>query len=160
LSQGALLHDVGKIAVPDAVLGKPGDLTAGEYQVIKGHPSQGAMMLGSAFRGTTELAVIRHHHEWYDGNGYPDALAGDAIPLDARIAAVADVYDALRSDRSYRPAWTAEKAQALMREESGTHFDPACVEALFEVVDRFEAEFCWEVEQGLAAADTSTLARD
>src|SRR5690606_1798821 len=146
--------------VPDAVLHKNGALSSSEYDVIKEHPARGAEMLRHHFDQKAEAHVIRHHHERWDGAGYPDGLAGEAIPLEARIAAVADVYDALRSNRAYRPAWTAEKAQALMREESGTHFDPACVEALFEVIDRFEAEFCWEVEQGLAAADTSTLARD
>jgi HD-GYP domain-containing protein (c-di-GMP phosphodiesterase class II) len=153
LSQGALLHDVGKIAVPDAVLSKPGSLTAAEYGIIKYHPAQGAIMLGSAFRGRTELAVIRHHHEWYDGSGYPDGLAGDGIPLEARIAAVADVYDALRSRRSYRAAWPVDRAQALIRAESGTHFDPDCVDAFFEVVDRFETDFSWAVEQGEPADD-------
>ncbi|MDA0364705.1 MAG: HD-GYP domain-containing protein [Chloroflexi bacterium] len=147
LSHGALLHDVGKIAVPDAILCKPTALTNDEYGVIRHHPAQGEAMLAAAFRGRIELAVIRHHHEWFDGTGYPDRLAGQDIPLEARIAAVADVYDALRSNRSYRPAWLTETAREYIASESGTHFDPRCVDALMQVADRFEREHSWEAER-------------
>jgi len=145
LAQGALLHDVGKIGVPDDVLCKPGSLTEAEFAEIKKHPALGAHMLASAFSGSIERAVIRHHHEWYDGTGYPDGLRGDQIPFEARIAAVADVYDALRSNRAYRGAWNREQTRALILQESGTHFDPTCVETLMRVADRWEAEFGDEI---------------
>ncbi|MEX2228138.1 MAG: HD-GYP domain-containing protein [Dehalococcoidia bacterium] len=152
LSHGALLHDVGKIAVPDAILCKPTALTEDEFGIIRHHPAQGEAMLAAAFRGRVERAVIRHHHEWFDGTGYPDRLAGDDIPLEARIAAVADVYDALRSDRSYRPAWQLETARDFIASESGTHFDPRCVDALRRVADRFEQDYSWEAERRGALA--------
>ena len=136
--QGALLHDVGKIAVPDDVLHKPGRLDDEQYATIKKHPGRGESMLAAAFSGGVELAVIRHHHERVDGEGYPDGLAGDAIPLEARIAAVADVYDALRSARSYRPAWAKEKAQQHIVDNVRTHFDPDCVDAFIKVVEQWE----------------------
>ncbi len=139
--QGALLHDVGKIGVPDRVLHKTGRLSDDEFDFIKGHPTRGETMLKAAFDGPTELAVIRHHHERVDGTGYPDGLSGDDIPLEARIAAVADVYDALRSARSYRPAWTPDEAQHHIRENTRTHFDPNCVKAFFAVVDQWEQRF-------------------
>lgn len=147
LSHGALLHDVGKIAIPDAILSKPASLTDDEYGIVRHHPAQGEAMLAAAFRGRIELAVIRHHHEWFDGTGYPDRLAGDDIPMEARIAAVADVYDALRSNRSYRPAWAIVTAREYIAAESGTHFDPRCVDALMQVADRFEDAYSWEAER-------------
>lgn len=141
LAAGALLHDVGKIGVPDAVLHKRASLDPVEYDVIKEHPGRGAEMLKGAFGRHIEAQVIRHHHERYDGTGYPDGLAGDAIPLEARIAAVADVYDALRSNRAYRPAWERHESVAVIRAGAGTHFDPRCVEAFAQVVDRWEAQY-------------------
>lgn len=141
IARGALLRDVGKISVPDAILAKPEQLTAEEYDVIRQHPAQGEAMLGEHFTGSIERAIIRHHHEWFDGTGYPDQLAADAIPLEARVVAVADVYDALRSDRSFRRAWTPDVARELMRAESGSHFDPRCIDAFLGVADRFEDEF-------------------
>lgn len=146
LAQGALLHDVGKIGVPDAILHKAGPLTAEEFEVIQEHPSRGDVMLRNAYPGAVERAVIRHHHERLDGSGYPDGLAGDAIPLEARIAAVADVYDALRSARSYREAWSRDRAIDQIREGANSHFDPRCVEALLRVVDRWELEHAAERE--------------
>jgi len=141
LAQGALLHDVGKIGVPDAILHKPGPLTLEERAVIEEHPARGDQMLATSFSGAGERAVIRHHHERWDGSGYPDRLAGDAIPMEARIGAVADVYDALRSERAYRGALSRERASAYIQENAGTHFDPLCADALLAVVDRWEAEF-------------------
>lgn len=125
--------------MPDAILCKPDALTSDEFDVIRGHPAQKAAML-AAFEGPVERAVIRHHHEWFDGTGDPDGLAGEAIPLEARIAAVRDVYDALRSDRSYRAAWSRDDAEALIHQESGTHFDPRYVRAFAALVDRFERD--------------------
>ena len=141
LGQGALLHDIGKIGVPDALLHKPGPLSSDEFSVVREHPSRGDAMLRSAPTGSVERHVIRHHHERWDGTGYPDGSAGDAIPLEARIAAVADVYDALRSTRSYRTAWSPEQAGSYMREEAGGHFDPTCVEAFLTVVDVWEQRY-------------------
>ena len=146
LAQGALLHDIGKISVPDGILRKPGALTDEEYEEIKHHPERGAVLLSAAFTGEVELAVIRHHHERFDGSGYPDRLAGAAIPLEARIAMVADVYDALRSARAYRGPWDRAMALDYMREQAGTHFDPVCVNAFFAVVDHWELQFSAEAE--------------
>jgi HD-GYP domain-containing protein (c-di-GMP phosphodiesterase class II) len=142
--QGALLHDVGKIGVPDSVLLKPAKLEVGEFESIKQHPDAGERLLAISRPGPIELAIIRHHHEWFDGSGYPDGLRGAAIPIEARLVAVADVYDALRSNRAYRTASTRERTEALLRAEAGTHFDPVCVEALLSVVDVFEREFAPE----------------
>jgi len=146
LAQGALLHDIGKIGVPDGILRKPGALTDEEYEEIKHHPERGAVMLSAAFSGEVELAVIRHHHERFDGTGYPDRLSGSAIPYEARIATVADVYDALRSARAYRGPWDRSMALDYMREQAGTHFDPTCVDAFFAVVDHWELQFSAEAE--------------
>ena len=98
-------------------------------------------MLAAAFNGVVERGVIRHHHERWDGSGYPDRLAAEAIPLEARIVAVADVYDALRSNRAYRPAWEREDAVSLIVEGAGTQFDPRCVAALHAVIDQWEAQY-------------------
>lgn len=141
LYQGALLHDVGKIGIPDRVLHKPERLSDEEYSIIKEHPLRGDGILRAAFDGNIELMVVRHHHERFDGTGYPDGLMDDAIPLFARIAAVADVYDALRSTRAYRPAWTRERARQHVVEHSRTHFDPDCVRAFLGVVDVWEERF-------------------
>ena len=141
LAAGALLHDVGKIGIPDAVLHKPGALTAGEREVIQEHPERGDTIIAASFNGAIERGVIRHHHERWDGAGYPDRLAGEAIPLEARITAVADVYDALRSNRAYRPAWGPQEAVALLTDGAGTQFDPRCVGALRTVVERWEAQY-------------------
>ena len=143
LWQGAMLHDVGKIGVPDALLHKPGALTDEEFDVIREHPVRGDQLMAAASDGsgnTVERAVIRHHHERWDGGGYPDGLAGEAIPFEARIVAVADVYDALRSIRSYRDAWSAERAQQTIIEGANAHFDARCVVAFEAVVAAWEAQ--------------------
>ena len=146
LAQGALLHDVGKIAVPDHILRKPGALSDGEFDEIKCHPGRGEALLAAAFPGRIERAVIRHHHERWDGTGYPDGLRGQAIPLEARIAAVADVYDALRSTRSYREAWAQQRTLAHMAALGGSHLDPVCLQALWAVVDEWERQFSQDAE--------------
>jgi HD-GYP domain-containing protein (c-di-GMP phosphodiesterase class II) len=138
IAAGSLLHDVGKIGIPDAVLHKPGSLTNDEYDVIKEHPARGAEMLRHHFDQRVEANVIRHHHERWDGLGYPDGLQGSHIPLEARIAAVADVYDALRSNRAYRPAFSREDAVPMILDGAGSHFDPSCVDAFMRVVDAWE----------------------
>jgi putative nucleotidyltransferase with HDIG domain len=132
---GALLHDIGKIQVPDSILNKPGPLSEEEWQVMRGHPEAGARILApiSALRGAAP--VVRSSHERWDGQGYPDALAGDAIPLAARIVAVCDAYCAMVESRSYRRALTVQEARGELEEGSGSQFDPSCVDALIAVLD-------------------------
>lgn len=129
IAQGGVVHDVGKIKVPDAVLNKPGKLSPEERSMIERHPVWGYDMCKRLGFFADELSVIRSHHEKWDGTGYPDRLAGERIPVLARITAVADVYDALTSSRSYRKAMSHDDAMAIILDGSGTHFDPACVEA-------------------------------
>ncbi len=138
------LHDIGKVGIPDAILLKPGRLTPEEFNVMKTHTIIGAKALRQAaaqssyggFLAMAEL-IARHHHERYNGRGYPDGMAGKDIPLSARIAALADVYDALTSARVYKPAFSPEKARELIREEKGEHFDPDVVEAFLNCEDQF-----------------------
>lgn len=127
----APLHDVGKIAVPDAVLRKPGPLSEGEREVMKRHTVAGARILAGGRAEAVRMAeqIALSHHERWDGSGYPRGLAGEAIPLAARIVAVADVFDALAHDRPYRAAWAPERALAELRAGAGSHFDPRVVEA-------------------------------
>jgi putative nucleotidyltransferase with HDIG domain len=124
---GALLHDVGKLAVPDRILLKPGPLTAREWAVMARHPAAGARLL----RGIQSLATVRptilHHHERWDGAGYPHGLVGDAIPVEARIVAVADAFVAMTEDRPYRPALSLTEAMRQIRRGGGAQFDPALV---------------------------------
>jgi putative nucleotidyltransferase with HDIG domain len=122
---GALLHDVGKITVPANILNKPGTLSDPEAAVMREHPARGEeLVAGIAFPWDIR-PMIRHHHERWDGSGYPDRLAGLQIPRAARILCIADVFDALTSSRSYRTAYSLPQASALMRAESGVTFDPA-----------------------------------
>lgn len=125
----ALLHDIGKIGIDGAILNKPGRLTPEEYQTIQSHPDIAANILGSLEFLHDIVPLVQHHHEHYDGGGYPAGLAGDAIPLGARIIAVADAFDAMTSDRPYRPALTLEEAVSELRRFSGTQFDPEVVDA-------------------------------
>jgi putative two-component system response regulator len=127
----APLHDIGKIGIADAVLGKPGRLTAEEMAVMRRHVTIGARILE---RGSSDLVraaelIAQSHHERWDGGGYPDCLSGTDIPIEARIVAVADVFDALCSERPYKRAWPIEAARAEILKNSGTAFDPRCVEA-------------------------------
>ncbi len=135
LHWASLFHDVGKISVPDAVLNKPGELTEEEFATIKQHPVVGYNVLSHIEQLNDALPGIRHHHEKLDGSGYPDGLKGNDIPLAARIIAVADVYDALTSTRSYRPAMPAEKALEIMSEGSGRHFDPRVLQVFLRKHD-------------------------
>lgn len=132
LFYAAPMHDVGKIGTPDAILQKPGKLTPEEWVVMRRHPEVGAAILGEHPAGVLRLAreVALGHHEKWDGSGYPQGLAGEAIPLAARIVALADVFDALTSERPYKAAWTPEDALAHIQAQAGQHFDPALV-ALF-----------------------------
>ena len=133
LRLGALLHDIGKLAVPSTVLLKPGPLTEAEFGLMRRHPSAGARMLRSLGAPETILPVVLHHHERWDGDGYPDRIAGAHIPLIARIAAVADVWDALTSDRSYRKGLEPRVALAHIAAGRGSHFDPKVVDAMLSL---------------------------
>jgi diguanylate cyclase (GGDEF)-like protein/putative nucleotidyltransferase with HDIG domain len=144
IETSALLHDIGKLGVPEYVLLKPGRLTDEEFAKIKEHPRIGADILDPVPFPWPVLPGVKHHHEKWDGTGYPDGLAGEAIPLQGRILAVADVYDALTSNRSYRNAWTHEKAVQEIKAGAGTHFDPRIVEAFLEVIDTVVNEMAAE----------------
>lgn len=135
------LHDVGKVAVPDNILLKRGKLTMEEFEVIKGHAETGYEMLAGSALEVVQLGALiaRSHHERWDGSGYPRGLAGEEIPIEGRIAAVADVFDALTSDRVYRSALPVKSALELMREESSKHFEPQLLETFFAVLPEIEA---------------------
>jgi PAS domain S-box-containing protein/putative nucleotidyltransferase with HDIG domain len=126
---GGLLHDIGKMGIPDGILLKPGPLTDEEWVLMKKHPSMAYEMLSPIHYLRHALDIPYCHHEKWDGSGYPRGLKDEQIPLTARIFAVVDVWDALRSDRPYRPAWTVEKTIEYIQSESGTHFDPQVVKA-------------------------------
>jgi response regulator RpfG family c-di-GMP phosphodiesterase len=141
LFKSAPLHDVGKVGVPDSVLLKPGKLTNEEFEIMKQHPQIGADALSIAEKQLGSSSFLRvakeislTHHEKWNGTGYPQQLAGDAIPLSGRLMALADVYDALISKRVYKPAFSHEKAKSIIIEGSGSHFDPAVV-AAFQAVE-------------------------
>lgn len=129
LVAGAFLHDVGKIGIPDRILLKPGKLTSGEFEIMKTHSLLGLEIVSGNAWMNQAVCVIRHHHERFDGKGYLDRLAGDAIPIMARVFAVADVFDALTSERPYKPAIPPSDALAMIEAESGSHFDPDAVTA-------------------------------
>jgi HD-GYP domain-containing protein (c-di-GMP phosphodiesterase class II) len=129
-----LLHDVGKIGVRDAVLRKPGPLTDGEFEEIKQHPDKGWSILHDLEPLGYVLPGVLHHHENYDGRGYPDALAGEQIPLDGRILAVADAFDAMTSDRPYRTGMPLKQAEAILRDGAGRQWDPEMIDAFLRAM--------------------------
>lgn len=133
LAQAALLHDVGKIGTPDQILLKPGSLTDQEWQTMKLHPEIGRRILLAVPFLKDVAEVVYSHHEKFDGTGYPRGLTGQKIPLEARVFAVADVFDALTSDRPYHAKVSCEQARELIGKDSGTHFDPAVVGAFREI---------------------------
>ena len=139
LSHAALFHDIGKIAVPDAVLMKPGDLSPSERAVMQIHPEEGAEIVGRLGFLADAVPAIRHHHENFDGSGYPAGLTGVDIPLGARIIHVADALDAMMNARIYRPGRSLESALEELRRRSGTQFCPRCVEAAVVVAERDSA---------------------
>lgn len=148
LSSVAPLHDIGKVGIADAILRKPGKLTAEEFEAMKDHCALGANILSAArarlpFHSQLELAIelTRHHHERWDGKGYPDGLAGETIPLSARLMAIADVYDALRSERYYKKAMSHEEAIKLIAAGAGSQFDPRIVAILVANQECFAAIF-------------------
>lgn len=137
IRRGALLHDIGKVGVPDAILLKKGPLTAEEWAIMQRHPVMAFEILSKIPFLRPALDIPYCHHERWDGSGYPRGLRGEQIPLAARIFAVVDVWDALLSQRPYRPPWERERVRAYIREQAGKLFDPAVVEVFL----RLEAEF-------------------
>lgn len=136
LAQGTIIHDVGKINIPDSILNKPGKLSTEERALIEMHTVKGYEMCKNLGFMKDELSIIRSHHEKWDGSGYPDHLQGENIPLMVRIVSVADVYDALTSNRAYRTAWNHQEAIAFLLKNKGSHFDGSCVEAWVRVCER------------------------
>lgn len=136
ISHAAPLHDVGKVAIPDSILLKPGVLTPEERAVVETHAEEGYRLLRGSSSSILDMAatIALSHHERWDGKGYPREVAGEQIPIEGRIVAIADVFDALTSDRVYRKAFPVEKATEMMLEESGKHFDPVLLEAFMEVL--------------------------
>lgn len=149
LLEAAPMHDIGKVGVPDHVLLKPGRLDFEEFEIMKRHSLMGYDILNGSHSTMLQAAaqIALGHHEKYDGSGYPYGVKGEDIPIFARICAVADVFDALTSERPYKKAWEDEKAIALLKDGKGSHFDPACVDAFFkdwdavqEIRNRFKDE--------------------
>jgi putative two-component system response regulator len=140
IREAALLHDVGKVGIPDAILLKAGPLSGEEFDVVKTHPEIGRSILAGSRSGILRAAeeIAAFHHEWWDGTGYPYGLVGDAIPLAARIVALADVFDALTHSRPYKAAWPRADALAEIRRLRGVQFDPAVVD-VFEQIEVLEA---------------------
>jgi putative two-component system response regulator len=147
LVKSAPLHDIGKVGIPDYILLKPGKLTAQEWEIMKTHAALGSEAIAQAERDAAQPVeflriaqeIARHHHERWDGSGYPDGLAGDAIPASARLMAIADVFDALISARAYKPPMSFEHARTIMAAERGKHFDPDVADAFLSSFDAFRA---------------------
>ncbi len=147
------LHDIGKIGIEDSILLKPAQLTEIEYTIMKSHVTKGVKMVDAIIGdfGLTELPhaeilrnIVRFHHECFDGNGYVEGLIGEAIPLEARIVMVADIFDALTSERPYKEAWSIEQAMQFLKDKSGTMLDPCCVNALIKnrtEIETIKAQF-------------------
>jgi HD-GYP domain-containing protein (c-di-GMP phosphodiesterase class II) len=135
IRRGALLHDIGKMGVPDSVLLKPGELTPDEWAIMRQHPQFAYEMLAPIEYLREALDIPYCHHERWDGTGYPRGLKGEEIPLAARLFAVCDVWDALLSDRPYRPAWPRARALETIRAGAGKHFDPAVVELFMKAME-------------------------
>lgn len=146
LMHAAPMHDVGKIGIPDAILQKPGKLDAAEWAIMRTHTTIGAEIIGehSSPLLKTARSIALYHHEKWDGTGYPHSLRGEDIPMEARIIALADVFDALTSVRPYKPEWPIEKALELIRSEQGHHFDPQLVNQFFEQLPAIlDIKACW-----------------
>jgi putative two-component system response regulator len=124
LYRGGLIHDIGKIGIDDAILRKPGPLDPEELVKMRAHPAIGAEIVGSLRSGSDILPIIRHHHERFDGNGYPDGLRGEEIPLLARIVAICDAYDSLVNDRPYRRSTSSAESIEILVHDAGLHWDP------------------------------------
>jgi HD-GYP domain-containing protein (c-di-GMP phosphodiesterase class II) len=135
IRRGALLHDIGKMGIPDSILQKPGKLTDDEWQIMRQHPVYAYEWLSRIQYLQPAMEIPYSHHERWDGTGYPRGLSGEQIPLAARIFAIVDVWDALRSDRPYRKAWSTKKIMDHIKEESGKHFDPRVVKEFLLMID-------------------------
>jgi HD-GYP domain-containing protein (c-di-GMP phosphodiesterase class II) len=150
LKRSAPLHDIGKIAVSDLILNKPGKLTDEEFAIMKGHTTEGFHILAKIVDNTNDsldddylkesIEMAHYHHEKWDGTGYPTGIKGDAIPLSARIMAVADVFDALVAERIYKKPFTYERAMSIITEGSGKHFDPMVVDAFCKISEKLYNE--------------------
>jgi diguanylate cyclase (GGDEF)-like protein/putative nucleotidyltransferase with HDIG domain len=140
LKAGALLHDVGKLAVPAHILNKPGRLSSAEFEKMKIHTTVGAQLLSRVEFPYPVLPIVRHHHEQWNGQGYPDGLRGEQIPMTARIISVVDCFDSVREDRPFRRGMTRDEAVALLLRGSGTHFDPHVIELFIDHLPEFEAQ--------------------
>jgi HD-GYP domain-containing protein (c-di-GMP phosphodiesterase class II) len=138
LKHAAMLHDLGKIGIPDEILLKKGKLTDSEYDIIRKHPQIGAEIIRHIHFLKDVAPIVLYHHERFDGFGYCSGLKGKEIPLGARIIAIADVYQALTSDRPYRKAYSKEEALKIITEGSGTQFDPEIVKVFFEIIEAKE----------------------
>ncbi len=164
---GGILHDIGKIGVPESILWKPSSLTPEEREIMAKHPLRSAQIIGELKGLKRAREFVKHHHEFYDGSGYPDGLVGEEIPLGARIILVSDAYDAMTTDRPYREAIGHDRAVAELKNKAGTQFDPRVVEGLFAILgdggaeelnrrikDEFEDNFLGLGLKGLDAAET------
>ena len=146
MQMGGLLHDIGKIGTPPTILDKPDKLTAEEMQIMKDHVRCGVRILEPIRSFREALPIVAQHHEWFNGKGYPEGLAGHEINLYARIFAVADCYDALKSDRPYRKGMSKDQTVAMLQSKSGSQFDPAVIDVLLRRMGEKESE-----QAGLAA---------
>jgi putative two-component system response regulator len=135
LEYGAWLHDIGKIVIPDSILNKTGPLTSEEWEIMKEHPKAGAQIVGSNINLQPAIPYILYHHERWDGTGYPEQLRGTEIPIEGRLLAIVDVYDALTTDRPYRPAFPHRKVVNMLKEGSGSQFDPDLVPVFIKVIE-------------------------
>jgi putative nucleotidyltransferase with HDIG domain len=133
----APLHDIGKLAIPDSLLHRPGPLSPEEYEIVQQHAAMGAEILAGVQGGAPLVEIVRHHHENWDGSGYPYRLRGEAIPLGARILAVVDCYDALTSERPYRQPLDHAAAMSMMLDSRGLMYEPAIFDAFVRVIQRF-----------------------
>lgn len=168
IERSSLLHDIGKVGIPDSILLKPGRLTPDEFEIMKKHTEIGAEALEDASGSSeccefleTAAEIARYHHERFDGTGYPSGLAGTSIPLSARLVAVADVFDALTSERVYKRAMSPQDAYELIKSESGIHFDPVIVSAFEESWDQFLAlaaqSHCKSWDEDVSEAERETV---
>jgi putative nucleotidyltransferase with HDIG domain len=153
LKAAALLHDTGKLAVPEYILNKPGPLTPAEFERMKVHAAVGADILKSINFPYPVEPMVRHHHENWNGSGYPDGIKGQQIPVGARILSVVDCYDALTSDRPYRPRYSRQHAEQVLRERRGTWYDPWVVDAFLKILDKLERE---EIEETKTSGSEAT----
>jgi HD-GYP domain-containing protein (c-di-GMP phosphodiesterase class II) len=158
IEAAAALHDLGKLAVPPALLQKPGPLAADEMDCVKGHPVEGESIAALVSGLAALLPVIRNHHERWDGKGYPDGLAGEGIPRPARIVAVANAFDAMTSDQPHRRAMSCEQAFEELQTHAGTQFDPKCIQAFLTLQPRLEAQLAQKAGSARSAQATSPAA--